>query len=120
MKTDTSNTNPTGSEAPLEVSTIFELLRSRRRRHLLYYLSGTVEPVSLDDLVADLGRLTTDPADLESIRADVHHRLLPTLTDVAVVDYDPTSGTVTLLPAVRHLEPYLGFAENDDRRELRS
>lgn len=102
---------------------IFDLLGSRRRRYVLYYLNETdADVVTLDDVAERVVAWERewagdDDADrdthLEYVRTALHHNHLPRLADAGLVDYDPRSRTVR-----RWDEPSLEEWAKDEADEL--
>jgi len=91
-----------GSESDDEA--LVDLLSDPHCRYLLRYLRENASPVSIDEVtryvVAEL--TDTTPEDVpEDVRRRVqtwfHHGQLPTLDDHGIVEFDPESGTVTLV-----------------------
>lgn len=88
----------------LSVDTLFELLKNRRRRYLLYALDQNADSVvTLDELTALVldweqrtnGGLERPFDELESqIRIELHHNHLPKIAEFDLVEYDPRSETV--------------------------
>lgn len=80
---------------------VFEVLSSRWRRYVLYFLSqipGRV--VERDQLVEAVrycdkaDRDTSGVPSRDAVARDLHHRHLPLLDDVGVIEYDRRQGTV--------------------------
>lgn len=100
MHTDTASTFADGPSDDLAVA----VLTHRLRRRVVAVLSDRTAPVALADLAATLadgdGADPTDPegGDLET---ELHHVHLPKLADADVIDYDPTTGTVTATRTAR-------------------
>ena len=78
---------------------LFDILASDRRRNVLSYLMiCSEETISCEEIVEAL--LDCEPNEpgpvthRERLEIDLHHVHLPTLANAAIIDYDPTSGTV--------------------------
>lgn len=79
------------------VGAVFDALADMRRRTALYFLIQRSDGVAdIDELVEFItgGDHGTCPADRDVVAAELHHRHLPKLEDVGVVEYDVRSGTV--------------------------
>lgn len=80
---------------------IFATLADRRRRYLLYCLTRDAAEVrELSELAADVAAVE-EAADgsvggpkPRAVETDLHHRQLPRLADVGLIDYDTRQGTV--------------------------
>ncbi|WP_276300533.1 DUF7344 domain-containing protein [Halorussus lipolyticus] len=92
------------TETHLSATTMFDLLKDRRRRYLLYALDQDPDPVvTLDELTrkvldwegrmnAGVGEVT---AELETqIRVSLHHNHLPKMASIGLLEYDAQSKTV--------------------------
>lgn len=104
-KSITPEFNETRSSRDFEVTsqldTVFDCLRSGRRRCLLYYLSDTEdEVVSVEDIVEAVWQYetpSTGPDNVplrQSIRLSMVHVHLPRLEAVGALDYDSRRGEV--------------------------
>jgi len=74
-----------------------QLLASERRRTTLEVLSQRITPVDLEELAtAVAGRETSVASEQhrERIRISLHHKHLPKMADMGVVDYDAEAGRV--------------------------
>lgn len=83
------------------VSRVFQALRNRRRRYVLYYLRDR-EQAQLDDLAIQLAAWEQDISpdevsseDIENVATNLVHTHLPKLEDYGLVDYDRRTETVT-------------------------
>ncbi|WP_232702100.1 DUF7344 domain-containing protein [Halobacterium wangiae] len=109
---------PTQSES---IDALLRLLADSCRRTLLQVLVAGSPEQSVDDVVrrvvAETSTVGVDPPDTDRVRAELHHKHLPTLDDHDVVDYDPGQRTVTYRPD-DDLESLLAFvAELEDGAE---
>ena len=111
MTTETSNVESRTGTASLPANTIFELLLDDQRRDALYYLSGKVGAVALEDLVAQVALRDGEASGtrVEAIAAGFRHNQ-PKLIDAAVVRYDAETGTIERRPEAAALEPFLQLA----------
>lgn len=78
---------------------LLDILASERRRNLLSYLTTCSEKtISREEIVdALLDCEPNEPGPIshrERLEIDLHHVHLPKLATAAIIDYDPTSGTV--------------------------
>lgn len=102
MQPHTFDTNPRGTESELSTSTAFELASSARRQLVAAVLSERVEPLTLDELVAEIARSegAASPGEGDAIRLELHHCHLPKLADAGLVRYDRETNRLTPLPAL--------------------
>ncbi len=89
------------SERSLE--TLVPLAADRRRRQALHHLRHeTNGQTTIDDLIDALSDSESGPhdqqIDREELAIQLHHVHLPKLTEVGVVDFDTTEGTVRYQP----------------------
>ncbi|ELZ19771.1 hypothetical protein C477_07328 [Haloterrigena salina JCM 13891] len=112
MTTETSNAESRTGTDSLPANTIFELLLDDQRRDALYYLSGKVGAVALEDLVAQVALRDGEASGtrVDAITAGFRHNHLPKLIDAAVVRYDTDAGTVERRPEAAALDPFLQLA----------
>jgi hypothetical protein len=97
------------------ISVLFSALAHPLRRYVLYCLSGRDEPVSLDELAADVTNAGYDEPDesaTELVTA-LHHTHLPNLDEAGVITYSPAQGTIAL-EEVPHLDRVLQLAATFD------
>lgn len=87
--------------ASADLDRFLDVITDRRRRYLLYYLVGrqdeAVERAELTEAVCEYecaGLDAPDEPDPEAVSIDLHHRVLPRLDDVGVVDFDARHGTI--------------------------
>lgn len=91
-------------DSHLSIDTLFDLLGNQRRRYLLYALDQQVESVAtLDELVALIlewerridgeSEQPTDERE-KSIRLSLHHKHLPRLEELDLLEYDSRSRTI--------------------------
>jgi hypothetical protein len=101
------------STTPADVA--FDLLSSRQRRYILYYLTRSTGPVELRELAAQLVRwdeTTTD--DHEQIITLLYHVHLPKLEESDVLTFDSNQRLIELKETADELKPYLDLAAADD------
>lgn len=84
-----------------ELDTVFDVLRSARRRYILYYLYDTQDAVlSLEELVEAVRQYeaadteTDELPPRQSVRTSLVHAHLPLLAAKGVLDHDSRRGTV--------------------------
>ncbi len=99
----------------------FEMLSSRRRRHVIHYLKQHEEPATLRDLVEQIAAwengVSREEVTYEQ-RMRVYTALrqshLPKLDDGDVVQFDADRGTIELTDAASDLEVYLDVVPHGD------
>lgn len=104
-----------------ELDTVFDVLRERRRRYLLYYLNDVdASEISFEEAVEAVRTyLDADPdSDVEhsrqQIRIDLIHAQFPRLEDAGVLEYDPRRAELE----VREGSPLNEWIEQTRRLEL--
>ncbi len=105
-----------GTESPVSINELFELLSQPGNRYALAYLVRVDGAIPYDDLVeyvVDTGG-TPDGLSTADFRNQVATRLvhsnLPKLDDAGLVDYDPGDRTVRPTDATDVAVPYLELA----------
>lgn len=97
-KTDSS---PADGRTEIPVETMFDVLNSSYRRHVLSYLSDTTGTTRMDDLAyhvaaweadTDIAEISDDDAQETEIL--LYHVHLPKMASVGLVSYDAESKTV--------------------------
>lgn len=91
-------------EEGLDLTTVFELLASSRRRYALYRMHASeTGVVEMDDLVVHVAKLEADRGDARDEPGDVHrnrvrialgHNHVPRLVEAGLVEYDRRSRTL--------------------------
>ena len=83
------------------LDSVFDILRSSRRRYLLYYLYGTEDQeVSLEAAINGVrefeaaGPETATIETRQSVRTNLSHEDLPKLGAIGALEYDARSGTI--------------------------
>lgn len=90
---------------PERLDRTLDALAHHRRRRALYHLRDAADAVTIDSLADAVADAESD-ADAERVLASLHHRHVPKLADVGVVDHDPRSGDVRFA-ADGHVESWL-------------
>ena len=100
----------------LTATDIFPLLAVDRRRHILHYLAQRTGSVPLGELAEQVALWEDVPTydQYERILTSFHHQHLPTLREAGILTYDVEQETVTVLPAIDDIRPYLDLALSDD------
>ena len=93
MRTETGQTTAEDGRDGL-----FALLTHRRRRRVLAVLRDAEEPLTLEEVAAELAGRWGDPEreHLDRVRLSLHHWHLPKLAAAGAVDYDAGERTVSL------------------------
>ncbi|MCH7661040.1 MAG: hypothetical protein IH933_10855 [Euryarchaeota archaeon] len=83
----------------MSLDTVFDLLRSERRRHVLYYLDEREGQVSVEEVTEEIAREETDdgeipPEKYEQIELSLHHTHLPKSAVAEFIEYDAEAGEV--------------------------
>lgn len=84
-----------------EIDRLFSVLRSQRRRYVIYCLQTTSgNTVTVDDLATTIVNWETEsasePSDdhLSEVEIGLHHNHLPNLEELGLIAFDPRSGSV--------------------------
>lgn len=89
----------TSQRGQVVVSCLHDILASERRRNILSFLKGNPGKISSREELVEI-LLDCEPDEpgpvshRECLEIELHHVHLPKLADTALIDYDPTSGTV--------------------------
>ena len=104
----------------LTSDTVFELLSSKRRRMVLFYLRQRGEPTTVNELARQIASMENEvPAeDLTSqqqkrVYVSLYQTHLPKLDAMGVIDYDKDEGTVGLNERAADIDTYLSPASDD-------
>ncbi|RXK46204.1 DUF7344 domain-containing protein [Halorientalis pallida] len=88
-----------------------EALSDERRRIVVRVLHGTEGTTTLQELATEICLLPDGAQDRDRVVLDLHHRTLPKLDALGLVDYDPADNVVEprsalgdLLGLVEHVE----------------
>lgn len=108
----------------LPVDAVFDVLRSPRRRYVLYQLSERSEPMGVDALAARVAAWEDEPDgggadgdDRRRVLASLHHTHLPKLIELGLVEYDEAERRVTMADRTAAVDPYLAFAAEYELEE---
>ena len=99
----------------LSQDTVFEVLKSPRRRYALYYLKRAGGKAELSEITEQVAAWENEipPAKLASeqrkrVYISLYQTHMPKLDDAGVVEYDQSRGVVELAENARELDVYLG------------
>jgi hypothetical protein len=115
-----SHEGVTEEVTPPSLDEIHTLLKSRRRRYVLYCLHRYANPLTMLDLadrVTDLECETATEERLEKrlrVHLSLYHTHIPTLAAADVVVYSPDENMVELGPTAAKLRPHLERAVESD------
>jgi hypothetical protein len=118
----TQQSLPEGSPPErLSRDSVFSILRNRRRRYALYYLTRRQETVSLSDLAERIAAWENDLPVAEvnykqrkRVYTSLHQTHLPKLDEADVIDYDRDCGTISLAERSADFDVYMEIVEEDD------
>lgn len=109
-------TETTDSSTPDQLSKdeIFDLLKNRRRRQILAYLSETDETATLSELAEQIAAWENDieirelnSAQRKRVYVALYQTHLPKMDDAGVIEYNQDRGLITLLENADLLQEYL-------------
>lgn len=91
--------DPYATPVGLTVAERCELLAAERRRLALDVIADRTGPLELADLAAAVARRedgldAADADDRRRVRTSLHHRHLPMMDDLGLVEYDPDANLV--------------------------
>ena len=95
-----SSNTPTGQEpTDLTETERHRLLAAQRRRIVITVLSNAVTPISLEDLALKVAKQeddveASDAVAVDRLKESLHHRHLPMMDDLSVLEYDVTETEV--------------------------
>lgn len=99
----------------LSQDTVFEVLKSPRRRYALYYLKRAGGKAELSEITEQVAAWENEipPAKLESeqrkrVYISLYQTHMPKLHEAGIVEYDQSRGVVELAGNARELDVYLG------------
>ena len=112
------------SEIVLELQPVFEAIAHPRRRYLVYTLAEETK-WSLDDLATKLAAWETDTPEAniatitrQEMSTSLYHTHIPKLVDLAVIEFDAATETITPGPhAVQVLTVLEGAGGSLDNRQ---
>jgi hypothetical protein len=99
------------------LAVVFEMLRSERRRNVLYVLYQRAGPVQVSALADEVA--TREGAEFARVATALRHVHLPKLDDAGVVEFEAETGTVRLSDDSDRFRHYLTSAAADEGRPLR-
>ncbi|WP_331234446.1 DUF7344 domain-containing protein [Natronorarus salvus] len=80
------------------LDTLFDLLRSERRRHVLYHLNEQKGEVPVEEVVAAVTAEETDgspsPGEFEEVEVSLRHVHLPKAAEAEFIEYDREEGLI--------------------------
>lgn len=84
------------------LDTVFELLRTERRRYALYYLDQQEGSASIEEVAEEVAKREKDsdgelaPEQYDRIELSLHHTHLPKTAGAEFIEYDAEAGEVTV------------------------
>ena len=102
------------STTQLSQDDVLDLLSSARRRYVLYLLRNEDDPVALTTLAEQVAAWENDTT-VESITDQERKRVyvslyqthIPRLAEVGLVEYNQETGSVSIEPPAKEIDPYL-------------
>lgn len=95
-------------------NTVFHILRNKRRRGVLFYLSQYESPVTMRELSEQVASWERDiplqelaGSQRETTHVSLYQTHLPTLDDHDIIDYDKDRGMISTAEGLGLFEPYL-------------
>lgn len=111
----------TDSNSRLTSDSVFELLSSKRRRMVLFYLRQEREPTSVNELAEQIAAMENE-VEVEDLTSQQQKRVyvslyqthLPKLEAMGVIDYDKEAGQVALNDRAVEIDSYLSPASSQE------
>jgi hypothetical protein len=123
QNTDAGPDNRSSSvEQELQLDTVFEIIRNRRRRLVLQCLDESEdETFNLSDLSEHIAAIENDTTE-EALSAQQRKRVyvglyqchLPKMAASGVIEFDKNRGTISKGPNITQLDPYLDVDDSAD------
>jgi len=112
-----------GTEHPLGLDEVFEILKNQRRRHVLRYLRETGDPVSLSDLSEQIAAWENDkePRQISSserkrVYVGLYQCHLPKMDSMDIVDFNKPRGIIEPGENIERFYVYLDVAAGEAER----
>ena len=122
QRADSAASTPADEGPPIELDQVFGLLRNRRRRDVLRYLSGTDEQVRIGELAETIAARECDKPvrqitsqERKRVYIGLYQGHLPKMDDCGVVEYNQQRGIIDRGPNYEVLVGYLPDEENVPR-----
>lgn len=103
------------------VETIFDILSSRRRRHVLRYLKQCGGTTTMRDLSEQITAWETEkdraailPVERKRVYTTLHQNHLPRMDRAGVVEYDRDRGTIVLTEEIAAYDVYLDATSREN------
>ena len=116
---DSTAGTPADEGPPIELDQVFGLLRNRRRRDVLRYLSEADEQVRLGELAETIAARECDKSvrqitsqERKRVYIGLYQGHLPKMDDCGVIEYDQQRGTIDRGPNYEVLVDYLPEEES--------
>lgn len=131
VESEVSDEAETDEGPAIELDQVFELLRNRRRRDVLWYLLETDEQMSLSDVAESIAARECDKPvsqitsqERKRVYIGLYQGHLPKMDDYGAIDYDQQRGTIERGPNFSVFVDYLPDDEDvlgpdEDSRSLR-
>ncbi len=105
----------------VDLDTVFDLLRSERRRHVLYYLNERDGEVPVEDVVEALTdeEVDGDPSEgeFERVEVSLRHVHLPKATEAEFIEYDREEGVLRVSGTPPEYDAIVTIAEVVDETD---
>lgn len=118
-----NNVDPTLSDIKSSlIDELFDVLSNRRRRHVVYYLKHTTQPVEIGTLATQIAAWETDQPMAEVTRAErkrVYTSLqqvhLPKMDDVGIIRFEKPSSLIEPTPLLADVDLDSGSPNGSER-----
>ena len=105
----------------VSLDTVFDLLRSERRRHVLYYLNERKGEVPVEELVAAVTEGETNgspsPGEFERVGVSLKHVHLPKAAEAEFIEYDREEGVLRVSGTPPEYDAIVTIAEVVDETD---
>lgn len=113
------------TERPVEIGTVFEMMKNHRRRYVLRYLVMNNGRVVLDNLTEHVAAWEQDkpieaisPQERKRVYISLYQNHLPKMDTVSAISYDKPSGAIKRGEHFGFFRQYLPPEEDPQRQQL--
>lgn len=99
---ETAESEDSGIEYPVEIDTVFEMLKNHRRRYVLRYLIMEDGRATMDELVEQIAAWelskpieTITTQERKRVYISLYQTHLPRMDDVSAISYNKENGVIT-------------------------
>lgn len=124
-ETEHADDRPIVADGGVEISRCMDVLASKRRRYVLYYLRAN-EEAELEEVTEQVAAWETGSPSEElgeqegqDVRISLYHTHLPKLKETGLIDYDYRHGSMSLQNLPRPIDQILDYCTEMESPEIR-